>query len=138
MPKARNYWFKTYYNYYIDKLLIRQSTYDPCLLYSNQPFSVVGIQTDDTLILGDYDFIDKEQAQLQKASFLAKDREQLSIENDLKFNGGVIQLQDDGSITLTQERQCKNLKLVSTKTIDSTSSRGITRKELLTKEQYVA
>lgn len=96
------------------------------------------MQTDDTLILGDCDFIDKEQVQLQKANFLAKDREQLSIENDLKFNGGTIQLQDDGSVTLTQERQCKNLKLVSTKTVDSTSSRGITRKELTTKEQYVA
>ena len=75
MPKAGNHWFKTYHNHHIDELSIRQSTYDPCLLYSNQPFGVVGMQTDDTLILGDYDFIDKEQAQLQKASFLAKDRE---------------------------------------------------------------
>jgi hypothetical protein len=41
-------------------------------------------------------------------------------------------------LTLTQERQCQNLKLVSNKTVDLTSSRGIIRKELSTKEQYVA
>ena len=69
---------------------MNQSTYDPCLLYSNHPFGVVGIQTDDTLILGDSKFIQKEQLQLQKASFSAKECEQLSTEYNLKFNGGVI------------------------------------------------
>ena len=137
VPEARNHWFKTYHNHYVKGLLIDQSTYDPCLLYSNHPFGVIGMQTDDTLILRDSEFIEKEQIQLQKAGFLAKDREQLSLGNDLKFNGGAIHLQDDGSLTLTQERQCQNLKLVSNKTVDSTSSRGITRKELSTKEQYV-
>jgi hypothetical protein len=41
-------------------------------------------------------------------------------------------------ITLTQERQCKNLKPVSDKETDTTSSRGIVRQNLSTKEQYVA
>jgi hypothetical protein len=84
---------------------MNQSTYDPCLLYSNHPFGVVSIQTDNTLILRDSQFIEKEQLQLQRANFSAKEREQLSAEHSLKFNGAVIQLSnDDGSITLTQER----------------------------------
>jgi hypothetical protein len=88
--------------------------------------------------LGDPDFLQKEEVELRKANFLAKDYEQLSASTDLKFNGGIIHLQDDGSITLTQERQCKNLKLVLNKSVDSTSSRGVTREHLSTKEQYVA
>jgi hypothetical protein len=45
--------------------------------------------------------------------FLAKEREYLTIDKSIKYNGGIIQLQGDGSITLTQERQCGNLKSVS-------------------------
>lgn len=59
------------------------------------------------------------------------------IRNDLKFNGRVIYLSDDKSIILPQERQYKNLKLVSNKAIDLTNSHRITRKGLSTKEQYV-
>jgi hypothetical protein len=61
VPEAGNHWFKTYYNHYIKELLIDQLTYDPCLLYSNHPFGVIRIQTDDTLILRDSEFLKKEQ-----------------------------------------------------------------------------
>jgi hypothetical protein len=40
---------------------MEQSTYDPCLLYSNQPFGIVGLQTDNTLFVGDNTFAEKEQ-----------------------------------------------------------------------------
>ncbi len=43
VPKAGNHQFKTYYSYYINKLGMEQSTYDPCLLYSNRPFSVISL-----------------------------------------------------------------------------------------------
>ena len=43
VPEARNHWFKTYHNHYVNELSMNQSTYDPCLLYSNKPFGVVGI-----------------------------------------------------------------------------------------------
>ena len=39
---------------------------------------------------------------------------------------------------MNQERQCKNLKSISNNTTDLTSSRGVVRKGLSTKEQYVA
>src|SRR6266699_6676988 len=58
IPKAGNYWFKTYYNYYIKELNISQSTYNPCLLYLNNStnFRIVGLQTNNTLLLANLAF----------------------------------------------------------------------------------
>ena len=116
---------------------MEQSTYDLCLLFSNKPFGVVGLQTDDTLFVGDSDFAIQEQVQLQKAQFLAKEREQLSSTKDLKFNGGIIH-QDGDTLTLTQERQCNNLKLISNKATSTTSARGAVCEGLDSRDQYVA
>ena len=114
-----------------------QSIYNPCLLYRNKPLGIVGLQTDNTLFLGDPGFANLEQTSLKKAQFLAKDRDQLTASQPIKFNGGLIQLEGD-AITLSQERQCKNLTLVSKEPTATISSRGIVRKALSTKEQYVA
>jgi hypothetical protein len=84
-------------------LAIKQLTYNPCFLYNNRPFNVINLQIDDTLFVKDDDFIKKEQASLEKAKFLAKERERLTFNNDLKFNKGVIHASDT-SITLTQVR----------------------------------
>ena len=79
-----------------------QSTYDTCLLYSKKPFGVVGLQTDDTLFLADDDFAEREALQLQEARFLAKEWEKLSTTNNLKLNGGIVQLQlQDNILSLT-------------------------------------
>ena len=71
-----------------------QSTYDPCLMYStnNTSFGLVRLQTDDTLIVADNTFTEAEEAELQKASFMAKKREQLTKGNKLKFNSRDITL----------------------------------------------
>ncbi|KAI9036276.1 uncharacterized protein KD926_002094 [Aspergillus affinis] len=74
-------------------------------------FGIVGLQTDDTLILADATFAESEEIELQKAQFLAKDREKLTIEKPLKFNGSMVKLEPDG-ITLTQETQCIKLLLI--------------------------
>jgi hypothetical protein len=138
VPEAGNHWFKTYHSHHTNELYMKQSTYDPCLLYrSDTAFGVVGLQTDDTLLLADPQFAEAEQAMLQKAQFLAKERESLSTSTPLKFNGGLIQLKND-AITLTQERQSKNLHLVSVTPTSTTSSRGTVRKSLSPQEQYVA
>lgn len=137
VPEAGNHWFKTYHSHHVNELGMEQSTYDPCLLYSNRPFGVVGLQTDDTLFVGDDAFAEREQLGLQKARFLAKERERLTINNDLKFNGGIIHTDGTG-ITLTQVRQCKNLKTVSDKNTTTTSSRGAVRQNLTIKDQYIA
>jgi hypothetical protein len=79
-----------------------QSTYDPCLLQSNEPFSIVGLQTNDTLLLADETFVEAEQNELHKAKFMAKEHEQLTVDTPLKFNSSLIQLASDGTtITLT-------------------------------------
>ena len=105
---------------------MEQSTYDPCLLYSKQPFGIVGLQTDDTLFVGTNDFAKAEQLKLHEAKFLAKECECLTINHDLKFNRGIIHTDTTG-ITLIQERQYKNLRTVSMKNTTTTSSRGTVR-----------
>ena len=78
---------------------MEQSTYDLCLLYSNYPFGIVGLQTNDTLFVGDDDFAKVEYLKLQEANFLAKEREYLITNYDLKFNRGIIRT-NSTSITL--------------------------------------
>jgi hypothetical protein len=74
IPEAGNYWFKTYHNYYIKELNMSQSTYNPCLLYLNNPtnFRIVGLQTNNTLLLANLAFIASEQENIKKAKFLTK------------------------------------------------------------------
>ena len=118
-----------------------QSTFDPCLLHTHQDphYGIAGLQTDNTLFLGNQSFADLEQEELQKAKLLAKDREQLTPDHSLKFNGGIIQLQDNGTaLTITQERQCQNLKTVCHDKASTTTTRGITRQNLTHQDQYVA
>jgi hypothetical protein len=137
VPEAGNHWYKTYLAHHTDELSMQQSTYDPCLLFSTKPFGVVGLQTDDTLFVGDEAFVEMEQEKLAKANLMAKEREQLTPAHDLKFNGGIIK-SCDNTITLTQERQCRNLKIVNNKNTTTTSSRGAVRENLTIKDQYVA
>jgi hypothetical protein len=138
IPEAGNHWFSIYYKHHLDKLHIAQSTYDPCLMYSTTtPFGLVGLQTDDTLIVVDAAFIDTEETELQKAGLIAKKREQLTNGNKLKFNGGDITLQSDNSITITQESYNTTLQVV-TITADLVSSRGTIRRDVSIQDQYVA
>jgi hypothetical protein len=84
-----------------------QLTYDLCLLYTDNRldnrsvFGIVGLQTDDILILADTIFIAKEAAKLKEAQFTSKDIETLTRSYLVKFNSGNIKIQDDRSITFT-------------------------------------
>ena len=75
--------------------------------------------------------------QLQNAGFLAKEHERLTLAHNLKFNSSIIHLKDN-KITLTQERQCKNLKLIRNQNTTTTSNKGTIRQNLSTKDQYIA
>ena len=82
---------------------MEQLTYNPCLLYTPlNGFGIVGLQTDNTLFLADQTFADTEETELQKAKFLAKPQKQLTEQNPIKFNGGLI-TQKGNLIKLTQE-----------------------------------
>jgi hypothetical protein len=79
IPEAGNYWFNTYYCHYLKKLYMSQSTYNPCLLYIDyNGFGVIGLQTNNTLLLTDKTFAESEEMRLKEAKFLAKRREKLT------------------------------------------------------------
>jgi hypothetical protein len=54
VAEAGTYWWATYSKHHKEKLLITTSTYDLCLLVTTtrEAFGIVGIQTDNTIILG--------------------------------------------------------------------------------------
>ena len=79
-------------------------------------------------------FAEKEQIELEKAKFIAKERERLTPGHNIRFNGGIIQLENDNSVTITQERQCRNLRTVSKAKASITSTYRITWDQLITKE----
>ena len=107
IPEAGTHWFHTYHTHHQEKLFMIQSTYDPCLLHTIRQgmFGLVGMQTDDTLILGDDNFIQLERDELTKAGFLAKPLETLSPQHRLIFNGCIIQQDDAGTITICPKNQ---------------------------------
>jgi len=115
---------------------MEQSTYDPCLLHysKDSQFGIVGLQTDDTLFLANTSFADAEESKLRKAQFSAKECTVLTTTTPLKFNGSLIELHDDGSISLTQERQVQNLGLVYRVLRSTLSSKRIVRKNFSLKE----
>jgi hypothetical protein len=51
-------------------------------LYSNKPFGIVGLQTDDTLFVVDKTFADTEEKELYQAKFMAKEQERLVEDNN--------------------------------------------------------
>jgi hypothetical protein len=68
------------------------STYDPCLLIitTENGFSIVGMQTDDTIILVDKYFLTLKKNELLNAKFIAKSKEKLTPDSPLIFNRCVL------------------------------------------------
>ncbi|EED15482.1 conserved hypothetical protein [Talaromyces stipitatus ATCC 10500] len=140
IPESGNHWFNTYHSHHTEKLQMETSTYDPCLLHctnSSNGFGVVGMQTDDTLILADEAFANREEKEIKAARIQCKPRERLSPTNPLKFNGGLISETAQG-ILLNQERTCRLIQIVQEQHANTTSSRGKIRKNVSPKEQYVS
>ena len=95
---------------------------------------MVGLQTNNTLLLANLIFIALEQKKIKKAKFLTKEYKQLILKYLIKFNGGIIQ-QQNYIITLIQERQYQNLTFINIKeVITTTNSRGIIYIALIPKD----
>lgn len=125
IPESGTHWWVTYMDHHLKELQMEPSTYDPCLLITkNEVFGLVGMQTDDTFILGEEKFSKTEE---EKLKFTAKPKESLTISNPLMFNGCIFSLNKDGEIYLCQKGQAKKIELVDVN--DS--------KELDTKKMYV-
>ena len=111
LAEAGTYWWATYSNHYKIKLAMKTSTYDPCLLISttdSEGFGVVGIQTDDTIILADDQFHGIEEATM---TFKSKEKDTLTANNPLIFNGCTISAIDD-TIQCTQKGQGRRLSTI--------------------------
>ena len=67
-----------------------QLTYNPYLLYSNKPFSIISLQIDNILFFIDKTFIDIKENKLYKVKFIAKEQERLTTIIPLKFNRAII------------------------------------------------
>jgi hypothetical protein len=119
IPEAGTHWWATYHKHHREKLAMATSTYDPCLLITTTKgaFGIVGMQTDDTLILGSKEFDTIEEEELTRAKFSAKPKELLSPETPLIFNGCIL-TQKEGDIELRQKEQGKKLKTVNSKAKD--------------------
>ena len=117
IAEAGTHWWATYSKHHQEKLNMVTSTYDPCLLLSRDPtrttFGIVGMQTDDTLILCNPNFAQMEETKLQEAKLIAKPKDKLTSEKDLMFNGCRIKLAGE-NIQVLQKGQSQKLAPVNT------------------------
>ncbi len=140
VSKADNHWFKTYHDHHIDKLDMIQFTYDSCLLYiiDRICIEIVSMQTNDTLILADQSFAVVEKEAVHSAKIMTKTREQLTLENSLKFNDTRIERIDSNeAIYFRQETHIQDIQLIQSIDIITTNVRSKMRIKLISKEQYV-
>ena len=78
---------------------------------SNEQFAIVGMQTDDTLILADEKRSTLEETELKNAGFRAKPKFKLASNAPLIFNGCMI-CQNIENLTLQQKEQGERLRKV--------------------------
>jgi hypothetical protein len=120
-----------------------ESTFDSCLLHIEfiNHFEVIDIQTDDTLILADDEFVTLEENELTRVHLTSKKREKLNLIISIKFNDELIILANDDndkSLLLTQSKQFDQIKLINLSSpINLTSSREEIRKMITLKDQYI-
>ena len=131
------HWFNTYYKHYTEKLVMQQFTYDSCLLYiCNESFEIVELQIDDILIFEDETFANFENFHFHEIKLFAKNRDQFIFKHFFKFNDVYIK-QEGNFFHFNQNRLCKNLRLVTFKSSDLTSAKGVIKKEMKFENQYV-
>ena len=115
-----------------------QSIYDSCLLYKSDPFGIVRLQIDDTLLLADNQFADAEDEAIKSAKIMIKNRECLTKTKSIKFNGTLIELTPKGNLMMTPGMQVSNIFLIKNLEALTISSRSVIRTGLTSKNQYVA
>ncbi len=120
VPKAADHWFATYHIHHKEKLRMTESTYDPCLLYRSCQLGIVGMKTDNTLILPDNNFASNEKESIKGAKIMTKDCEYFTFAQPIKFNGAQIKLDSDG-ILLIKKSHVGGILSVTDHDADSTS-----------------
>jgi hypothetical protein len=96
------------------------------------------MQTDDILILADQSFAAAEKEAVHSAKIMTKTREQLTLENVLKFNDTKIERTGPNeAIYFRQETHIQDIRLIQSTDAIITNARGKMRTKLITKKQYV-
>jgi hypothetical protein len=73
-------------------------------------FDIVSLQTNNTLILANKNFALAKKIKLKKTNFIIKKK--LIINNFIKFNNRIVELQENRTIHMSQANYNKILKLV--------------------------
>ena len=102
--EAGTHQWATYSKHHKEKLLITTFTFNPYFLITTTgtPFGIVGIQTNNIIILRDDQFSALKKDELVKANLMAKLKEKLNSTILLLFNRCILSLNKD-SIALRQK-----------------------------------
>jgi len=101
IAEAETHWWTTYSRHHKEKLEIVTSTYDSYLLVTdNGPLDIISIQTDNTVILRDRSFNDRES---QEIIFKSKAKTELKKETVIVFNEFITTRSEDNIITIKQK-----------------------------------
>src|SRR5271156_3418811 len=94
ITKAGTYWWAIYSKYHKEKLLITTFIFNPCFLITTTGtlFKIVGIQTNDTIILRDNQFLTLKENKLVKVNLMVKLKEKLDLTTLLLFNRCILSL----------------------------------------------
>jgi hypothetical protein len=111
-----------------------ESTFDFCLLHIEFiHFEIVDIQTDDTLILANDEFVTLKENELTRARLMFKKRKKFISTTLIKFNDDLIFLSDN-FLLLTQSKQFDQIKLINLSfSINLTSFREEIKKMIILK-----
>ncbi len=97
ITEAGTHWWATYSKYYKEKLLMTTSIFNPCFLIitTGTLFRIVGMQTNNTIILRDDQFLALKEDKLVKANLIVKLKEKLNLITLLLFNRYILSLNKD-------------------------------------------
>jgi hypothetical protein len=124
VAEAGAYWWSTYFKHHCERLGIKTFTYNSCLLVIIAElgcFNLVGMQTDDIFGLNDFTFATRKSDEM---TFLAKDRQILTEDEPLIFNGCILTV-DGPQLRLKQKNQGQKLEAaIDRKTYIEQRARG--------------
>lgn len=121
VPEAGLFWFHTYHEHHTSELGLCPSSHDLCLLYtpkaitrdaSSSPAAMTCLQTDDTLSLANESFCDLEN--VKSVRFKSKPSCKLAEGSPLKFNGMILERQNNGIKVTAAVSSRKLLSHIST------------------------
>lgn len=81
-----NHWFAIYYIYYKEKLEIIELTYNSYLFFRSKPLGIIGMQTNDILILANNNFANTKKEVIKSIKIIIKNKKHFTFIYSLKFN----------------------------------------------------